>query len=309
MDPSMHSSFSVEPARPEEMATAFQLIFQESSTDHLELRVANALELIEKGELNAEGVLVARHHQQVLGAMVCMTIPGSSGLVWPPQARSGATQMAVEDALVRRASHWLRQRGAKLGQALLTSADAHLGASLQRNGFTHITRLWYLSRSPELTADLLLASERLEFQTYRGDDSALFLETMWRTYEDTRDCPEVNGVRTPDEVLEGHQAQGKFDPERWWLARYRRRPVGVLLMTDMPEWDSWDVSYVGVVPEARQRGFGRELMRKALLETRAADIQQLTLSVDGRNQPAWNLYQQLGFEAFDQREVFLAIWC
>ncbi|MFZ8477881.1 GNAT family N-acetyltransferase, partial [Staphylococcus aureus] len=70
----------------------------------------------------------------------------------------------------------------------------------------------------------------------------------------------------------------------------------------------WDVSYVGIVPEARRRGFGRELMRKALIEARVAEATQLTLSVDVRNRPAWELYRRLGFEAFEQREVYLAIW-
>jgi ribosomal protein S18 acetylase RimI-like enzyme len=34
----------------------------------------------------------------------------------------------------------------------------------------------------------------------------------------------------------------------------------------------------------------------------------MTLSVDRRNRPAWNLYTALGFELFDEREVLLALW-
>jgi ribosomal protein S18 acetylase RimI-like enzyme len=49
-------------------------------------------------------------------------------------------------------------------------------------------------------------------------------------------------------------------------------------------------------------------MEKALREARAARVARLTLAVDARNRPAWNLYQKLGFEPYDQREVYLAIW-
>lgn len=304
----MQSPITVESAHTEELTAAFQLIFQQHAADHLEMRVANALDLIEHGELDPAGVMVARQERQLVGAMVCLRVPGASGLVWPPQTLACPRQRAIEDELVRAISTWLRGRGAKLGQALLTTADVHWGAALERNGFAHITRLWYLRHGSDWTAELLSAPERLKFRTYREIDPAPFHETMLRTYEATRDCPEVNGVRSLVEIVEGHRAQGTFDPDRWWLAWFRGRPVGVLLMTDMPEWDSWDVSYVGVVPEARQRGFGRELMRKAMLEARTAEVRQLTLSVDARNHPAWNLYQQLGFESFDQREVFLAIW-
>jgi ribosomal protein S18 acetylase RimI-like enzyme len=65
--------------------------------------------------------------------------------------------------------------------------------------------------------------------------------------------------------------------------------------------------YLGVVPEARGQGLGRELVNKALWEARAADAPQLTLSVDARNQPALNLYRSMGFEEYDRREVFLKI--
>jgi ribosomal protein S18 acetylase RimI-like enzyme len=70
----------------------------------------------------------------------------------------------------------------------------------------------------------------------------------------------------------------------------------------------WDISYLGLVPEARGRGLGKELVRKALFEARAADALQLTLAVDERNWPARDLYQRMGFETFDSREVYLTIW-
>jgi ribosomal protein S18 acetylase RimI-like enzyme len=75
----------------------------------------------------------------------------------------------------------------------------------------------------------------------------------------------------------------------------------------VPDLKSWDLLYLGVVPEARGLGLGRELVRKALWEARTADAPQLTLSVDARNQIALNLYRSMGFEEYDRREVFLKI--
>ena len=49
-------------------------------------------------------------------------------------------------------------------------------------------------------------------------------------------------------------------------------------------------------------------MFKALSEARAAGASSLTLSVDARNRPAWDLYRRLGFAPYDRREVFLAVW-
>jgi mycothiol synthase len=304
----MVESVVIEPARAEQLEEAFRLLFRQTTEDERDRRVASALELVERGELQSAGVFVASAGRQLLGAIVCLPVPGASGLVWPPQVLPGPQQRAVEDQLVQRSSDFLRQRGAKLGQALLRADEAELAAPLVRNGYAHVTCLWYLSHRLELTAATLSAADHLEFQPYQPADPGEFHATLLASYEGTRDCPEVNGVRTLDEILEGHRAQGAYDPGRWWLAREGGRAVGVLLCTVVPELGGWDLSYVGVRPEARRRGLGRQLVAKALVEARAADALQLNLTVDARNQPAWNLYRRLGFEPFDQRDVYLALW-
>jgi ribosomal protein S18 acetylase RimI-like enzyme len=179
---------------------------------------------------------------------------------------------------------------------------------LQLNGFTHITSLWYLRHHLHFDAAFLLPEESLTFRAYPTVAAEVFQETLGRTYEGTLDCPEVNGVRTLDEVLVGHRAAPLHDPSRWWLALDGKTPVGVVLATASAETHGWDLAYVGVVPEARGRGVGRDLVRKVLLEARATDAECVTLSVDTRNRPAWKLYLALGFEPDDQREVYLAVW-
>jgi ribosomal protein S18 acetylase RimI-like enzyme len=302
----MSPSPTIEPARPEELEEAFNLLFRHPPEQRAG-RVANALRLVHTGELNPAGVLVARAGPTLQGAIVCMPVPGASGLVWPPQARAEpATE--VEDALVRQAASWLRGQGARLGQALLAPAEVHLAAPLERNGFAHVTTLWYMQHDLDLPYSLVRAGDRLVYESYADGRRDHFHQTLLRTYEATLDCPEVTGVRALEEILEGHRAQGEYDPARWWLAREGDRPVGVLLLSGLPERNAWEVAYVGVVPEARRRGWGRELLHKALRAAHASEADHLTLSVDARNRPAWRLYLDLGFESYDCREVYLAVW-
>jgi ribosomal protein S18 acetylase RimI-like enzyme len=304
----MHETLAVAPARPEEWESAFQLIFQSGVAEERETRVANALRLLRQGELDPQGVLVIRGVRRLLGAMVCLPVPGASGLVWPPQAALDSRREEIEDQLLGYATVWLKQRGAKLAQTLLAPQETYLAASLQRYGFVHITALWYLRHDLNWSGCCSPDAGHLTYHTYQTGGRSLFQQTLWRTYEGTLDCPEVNGIRSLDEILEGHRAQGMHDPGLWWLALAEGCPVGVLLLTTLPEFQGLDVSYVGVVPEARRQGWGRELACKALQVAREAKAAQVTLSVDTRNRPAWNLYLSLGFEPFDQREVYLAIW-
>jgi ribosomal protein S18 acetylase RimI-like enzyme len=297
----------IRPARPEEWPQAFRLVFQYTPKEDRQARVRNALRLMRQGELNPAGVIVLAVNQTLLGAMVCLPVAGATALVWPPQAVTGGARWEIEDRLMTYAIAWLRGEGAKLGQTLLAPEESQLADSLKRHDFVHITNLCYMRHDLRSLPGRSLGIPPLTYQTYKDCDRALFHQVLCRSYEQTRDCPEVNGVRTLQETIAGHQAQGIYDPVHWWLAQQAGHPVGALLIAAVPE-QGWDLSYVGVVPESRRRGIGKALTQKALEEARAAGADQLTLAVDTRNLPAWNLYRNLGFEPFDQREVYLAIW-
>jgi mycothiol synthase len=302
----MMQSLTIEPAHPEEWIEALRLAFQHLPAAYQHARTTTAVELVRNKEIDPAGILVARAGGRLIGSMICMTIPGASGLLWPPQVeRTAPEPSGIEDRLIEHAVTWLRRRGAKLGQTMLIPEEAFLAVTLIRNGFRHITTLCYMRIEPH--SQVPVEKSRLIYQSYRTDPE-LFHQTLLQTYEATQDCPELTGVRTIEEIMEGHRAQGEHDPAYWWLTLLHDRPVGVLLLTRMPEWNSWDVAYVGVTVPARRQGLGRAIMHRAIAEAQRQQAPYLTLSVDKRNEAAWQMYQQLGFEVFDRREVFLALW-
>jgi mycothiol synthase len=296
----------IRPAREEEWPAAFRWIFQATPESERTARVLHGLDMVRLGELQRDGIWVATEADVVKGAMICLRVAGASALVWPPQSEPGAQGAAIEDALMAQCCAWLRSQGARVAQSLLEEKDRQLAEPLVRNGFLKVTSLTYmrhnLARVPSPPEDLL------RYQNFREADPGQFRATLEKTYEGTLDCPELNGLRTMDEIVAGHLSQGKHDPDRWWLAFANDWPVGVLLLTEIPEWRGWDLSYLGVVATARRRGFARTLAHKALWETRRAGQSKLTLSVDRRNIPARTLYESMGFIAYYQRDVYLALW-
>lgn len=294
--------FTIEPAYPEEREAALRLVFDHLAEAEREVRVGNALHLVAAAELDPAGILVVREKSQIRGAAVALPLPGAGGLVWPPCVREGPLRAAMEDQLVQSALRWLQSKRVKLAQALFHADEMPLAKPLVRNGFTHVTRLRYLRHDLQGPVSL---SNRITVQTYIADNRNLFHEVLLRTYEGTLDCPELNGVRTLDEIIAGHQAQGEFKPEHWWLAFDGAARTGVLLTSANPEAQSWDLSYVGVVPQARGKGWGRRLTQLAIDEARSAGATHLTVAVDVRNHPACNLYTAMGFESTGEREVFL----
>jgi ribosomal protein S18 acetylase RimI-like enzyme len=297
-----------EPARTEERAAAFRLLFQRQPPGDADRLLANALFLVQSGQLDPDGLFVLRGPEGVRAALLCLINPGASAALWPPQARPDAERRRDEDALLTHARAWAFARGAKLIQAQLTLEEKDEAAALERHGLRHITHLWQLRRDLRAApAPPAGGPARLGYDPFRSENSDAFQRTLLRTYEGTLDCPEVNGVRTAEEILEGHRSQGVYDPDRWWLLRREGAPVGVALLIEHPEFDEWDLSYLGLVPEARGLGLGREAMIRALAEAQAAGRRGVCLSVDGRNRPAWGLYRGLGFEPIERREIYLAL--
>jgi ribosomal protein S18 acetylase RimI-like enzyme len=292
-----------QPARPGELEQAFALLFEALPPADRTRRVHNALALVQSGELDPNGVFVVRDGRRLAGVLVCLPVAGAGALIWPPRAR----HPVQEDFLIRHAVSWLRGRGVKMAQCLLAPEEVPLAASLTRNGFAHITHLWYLRYDLVASRDRLDGPARLNYRAYEADPE-LFHTTLLKTYEGTLDCPEITGARTVEEIIAGHRAQGTVRPGQWWLALHGTEPVGVALLLQLPDDGAWEVAYTGVAPGARRQGFGREMLVHALDQAREGGVAHLQLSVDGRNTPAWSLYRGLGFEPIDRREVFLAIW-
>src|SRR5262245_47561372 len=289
---------TVTPARPEEFAAAVQLVFHGGPA-------ADALRALDDGTLDPSGLLVVRDESGVTAATLAAMLPDGGAVVWPPRNRFGTDDLT--DLLAGHAVRWLREHGAKTAQALLGPDETAAARPLLAHGFRNVTTLWYLRHFLDMSAAVLAVPPRLELSTYAATDPALFRSTLAQTYAGTLDFPELNGVRTPDEVLAGYQGDG-FDPDRWWIAFSQTHPVGVLLVNPAPDWGGWEVEYVGVVPSARRRGYGSDLVRLTLIEAKAAGVPYVSIAVDARNEPARELYRRVGFEPFDRREVFLCIF-
>jgi mycothiol synthase len=302
-------TFDVSPARADEQGAALDLFFQHvTPREERDFRVQGALDLIAKGELPSDGLLVYRGCQAIVGVIVALPMPGRAGLLWPPQTTGGAIPIqAIEDSLVQHATGWLWQGGCKFAQAILALEDAPFALPLERQGFTQITTLLYLRK--DLTPSTAVAGDPkgLDLQPYSSCNNSDFHDTLIASYDLTLDCPELNMLRSPEEIVAGYQAIPGCRLDRWWLARQQDRTLGVLIITATPEIGVWELLYVGLVPAARRQGLGAELTKRAMAEAIAAGATRIILTVDARNHPARQLYASQGFEEYDRRNVYLVI--
>jgi mycothiol synthase len=259
-----------------------------------------------RGELDPTTILlVARRENDVVGGGWAQLQPGRTASISPPRAAEGeasATADQLLDELLRAASG----QGAELMQVLL---EADHGADFDRfvgRRFEHVADLLYMVSLASAFPDSQ-PTTRLEFEPFVENQQPRLAELVERTYEATRDCPRMNGLRKIGDVLAGYRAAGKFDPARWFFLRHDGRDVGCLLLTDHPEHKQWELVYVGLAAEFRGRGWGIEAVRRAQFLSGQAHSKCLLLAVDASNEPAIAMYGEAGFAVWDRRSVLVRI--
>ena len=87
----------------------------------------------------------------------------------------------------------------------------------------------------------------------------------------------------------------------------QQRDVGCLLLADHPRHNSMELLYLGLIPAARGRGWGKHLVRRAQGLTRLAGRSRLVLAVDAANAPAVQTYTATGFQAWQRRRLYVEV--
>src|SRR5262249_14153629 len=77
---------SPRPARTDELAAAFRMIFGHLDEAACDRCVAHALFLLQRGEVDPSGLFVTAE-DGLSGAVLCQPMPGAAALLWSPVSR------------------------------------------------------------------------------------------------------------------------------------------------------------------------------------------------------------------------------
>ncbi|MBX7105297.1 MAG: GNAT family N-acetyltransferase [Gemmataceae bacterium] len=293
---------TIRPALPTERPAAIALLFGDAQARE---RWSAVSELITSGQLDPQGLRVAVDGAGLAAVWLLTPVPGGGTIAWPVATRPSLHDpRAVEDALIADGLAWLRDRGIALAQMLLPASESGRAKSLERAGFSRVTTLLIEQHFLDLGAEDIAGPARLDWESAETVSSLVLETTLSRTHIGSQDCPELNGRLPARDVLLGYRSGGAFDPRRWFVGYLAGEPVAILLC-NLLEADKWDLAYLGLAPEVRGRGLGREVVLHGLLEAKAAGMLTAQITVDARNVPARALYRRAGFLPVDEKGVWL----
>lgn len=287
----------------DEQVAALWLLFAADSTVVRRERVTATVRAAIQKKLDFEHLLEAHRGGTRVGVVWGQSLPGRNANIWPPSLDSGESP-ATADLLQAALDARLVRAGLGTAQALLSPATRHASGCLSRQAYVRVADLLYLkSQRPQFP--FAPPPTDLAFEPYHDDQFPRLASVVEATYVETRDAPALDGMRSTAEVIAGYRGTGQFAPERWFFVRSSGTDIGCLLLTDHPSFQSWELVYMGLIPAARGRGRGRELVRFAQWQTYDAGREEIVVGVDSENGPAVAAYARCGFFEVDRGEVWV----
>ncbi len=274
---------------PGEFAAACRLLASHLPPDVAAARADHYLQLLLDGDIDPAGLLVARGGAgRVTGAVLTQVTPGHAGSLTPP---AGAGALGLIAAALDR----FRRAGVTHAQCLIDASDPADPRPLLDGGFTRNPDLVTVRRSGLLGP--LPDGGRVELVPFARVRRDVIAATLLGTYAGSLDCPELDRVRPAADVLDGFDAAFTAGG---YVAHADGSPVGVGVLA--PAGRGAELAYLGLVPTARGRGLGRDLLARLVADAGPADV---SASVDARNTPARRLYDRAGFTPAGSRAVYL----
>lgn len=237
-------------------------------------------------------------------------LPGELATLGGVRAISNQANVLAAQLLVSQIGQ-IRQRYSKVHvQAALEVNDLESQRIVRLAGFdqlTEVDQLWLGLESHQFLDSPIQSRAEIEtLKLHRASDlsRSRFERLLGETFDQTLDCPELNGIRSLSQVLDTFLAGKPFrNCSNWNVATLDDRLVGCLLLTQHNR-ELVELSYMGLSNWARGKRLGGQLIQHALQQATSLGATMLVVAADVRNWPAIQLYKKHGFQFHRRLRVF-----
>ncbi len=203
----------------------------------------------------------------------------------------------------------LEQQRIQQVQALVDVANHQSTQILQCSSYQQVTTVKHLWLDTAHYADhhrspIDHCASMLNWRAACSVSMSTFGDLLEATFQETLDCPALNGLRSGGEVLQSFLGDQTWDGQLpWKILCDGSRPIGCSLRNRHPR-NINELVYIGVLATHRGQKLGQKLVQGAVEDCRQAGAGILVTAVDAQNWPARTIYRNLGFN----EHLELAVW-
>ena len=175
----------------------------------------------------------------------------------------------------------------------------HAAGFIDALGATYRSSLWQFVLPAERFVPAAVFPAEVVVRAVRpGDDDDRYIALINQAFAD-----HASPLSWPAEYIREIHARPDFDPAGVLLVAPVSTPdrlIGFCRTLELPGDEGrrrGEVGIVGLLPEWRGRGLGRQLLRWGVAYLRSLGLAEIELSVEARNERALELYRQEGFGA------------
>ncbi len=289
----------IEPVSPGQQGRALSVLAGGSRDPY---RVAAFADMLSSREASKCRLWWARGLRRPRAAAMTVLNPGHTAMIFHSPA--AGSDVGVLARLLAELTDSILAEGATFVQALISPLEQADAEAFAHAGYQFLAHLVYLRRP--LADPPEPPRARLEWRSFREGDERRLGEVIADTYVGSCDCPALLGLRPMADVIAAHKSSGVFRPDWWWMPTCDGECVGCVLVNEVAgRTGAVDLVYLGLRPAWRGRGFARAMVRHALRAAVDGGAVEVHLAVDSTNIPAYQLYQQEGFEEIDGKDVYI----
>jgi ribosomal protein S18 acetylase RimI-like enzyme len=296
---------SARPVRTSEVVPALRLILSSDGQLADESQARELMKYTAQRGINLGDIWISETGGRVVWAALPVISPGRTVLFFGTSAvLVGADPTPMELGLEAICQHYAQLK-LQMVQVLLDPADEATIAIYGGHKFARIAELIYLQRNVRRTPPPMPLPEEFQQLNYSEKTHSAFAAAVLASYQQSLDCPALNGLRDIEDILAGHKGAGLFDPQDWFLILRNGAPIAVLMLSQTHQADGMELVYLGIAPKARGSGIGNYLMQLALARVYERKLHKLTLAVDSRNEPALKLYHRHGLQQIAMKTAMM----
>lgn len=286
---------------------ALALLYSHLPADERARQLASLFAAVARGDIVLDDLLAACRDGAVVGTLLAVRRPGQIAFVWPPSVAEGADADAVAAQLLHAAAVQMDRHGVLFTQCLLRPHEGLAIARLTAAGFPYLAEMLLLSRPADDLRGQPAPQDSFVTQSYHTSIRPRFVCVVEQACAASHDFPQLAGLRTGEQMLTAHEQTGASVTKHWQLYHRDGIDAGALLMADLPEQDTLEIAYLGVIPTMRRRGLGRTMLESAVSRAAALGRVTVTAAVDAANVEARRLYQSLDFIERDRFQLYLRV--